>query len=75
MSNCHIVFTATVVNDLSFVDATFATDRDMTIVIKDGERVLGVPTANVIAVEKLPPRVAKAPPVEEQPVPADVQKD
>lgn len=69
MYNFRIVFTATSTTDLKFGDATIATDGGLTVVLQDGERVFAVPTANVVAVERLP-NVAPAPEPEPQPVPA-----
>lgn len=54
MSNYRIVFTANATSDLKFMDSTIATDGGLTVVLQNGERVFAVPTANVIAVERLP---------------------
>jgi hypothetical protein len=70
----RIIFTATSTSDLTFVDSTVATDGGLTVVLKNGERVFAVPTANVIAVERAEPKSAPIPMPEPMPVPAgDVQ--
>ncbi|MCZ2413556.1 MAG: hypothetical protein LC136_04765 [Burkholderiales bacterium] len=75
MSNYRIVFNATATNDVKFTDATIATDGDLTIVLQGGERVLAIPTASVVFAEKLKPQGVPAPPPEDHPMRADVQKD
>ena len=74
MSNHRIVFTAVTTTELKFVDSTIATDGGLTVVLQNGERAFAIPTANVVAIERLP-KMAPAPPPEDQPVPADVQTD
>ena len=70
----RIIFTATSTSDLTFVDSTVATDGGLTVVLKNGERVFAVPTANVIAVERAEPKSAPIPMPEPMPVLAgDVQ--
>lgn len=54
MSSYRIVFTATSTSDVKLVDATVATDGGLTVVLQNGERVFAVPTANVIAIERIP---------------------
>lgn len=54
MSIYRIVFTANATSDLKFADATVATDGGLTVVLQNGERVFAVPTANVIAIERIP---------------------
>lgn len=54
MANFKIVFNATVTNRAEFTDATVATDGAMTVVLQNGERVLAIPTANIVAVERMP---------------------
>lgn len=61
MSMYRIVFSALTTSDLKFADSTVATDGALTVVLQNGERVFAVPTANVIAIEKMP-EPAPAPP-------------
>lgn len=62
MSSYRIVFTAVSTSDLKFMDSTVATDGGLTVVLQNGERVFAVPTASVIAVERLPePKPEAAP--------------
>jgi hypothetical protein len=56
--NLRVVFTATSTSDVKFPDATVATDGGLTVVLQNGERVFCVPTANVIAVERIPDKPA-----------------
>ena len=75
MSSYRIVFNATATNDVKFPDATVTTDGGLTVVLQGGERVLAVPTANVVFLDKLAPQGVPAPPPEDHPMKADVQKD
>ena len=58
----RIVFTSTTTTDLKFKDADIVSDNGMTVVYQQSEKVFGVPTANVVAIERIPdPAPEKAP--------------
>jgi len=52
MPNYKISFTAVVSTVIH--DCTIATDGDLTIVLKDGIRVFGIPTKNLSAFDMIP---------------------
>ena len=52
MPNYKLSFTAVVSTEAH--DCTIATDGDLTIVLKNGERVFGIPTKNLIAFDRMP---------------------
>lgn len=62
MANVRIVFNSTTTSDVKFPDATFATDGDLVLVLRNGERVFAVNAANVVAIERIE---EPKPPVEE----------
>lgn len=52
--NIRIVFLATTSSELRFPDSTVTSDGEMTYIWRAGERVFGLPSKNIVAVEKLP---------------------
>jgi hypothetical protein len=66
----RIVFSTTTTTELKFADAEAGTADGMTV-IRQGEHIrFAIPTANVVAIERIA-NVAPAPPPEDEPVPAD----
>ena len=53
MATYRIVFAATTTSELKFPDSTVATDGDLVVVLKDGQRVFGIPSKNLVAIERL----------------------
>ena len=66
----RIVFSTTTTTELKFADASMLTDGDLTIIYQYGKVRFALPTANVVAIERIA-NVAPAPPPEDEPVPAD----
>lgn len=67
MAIMRIIFTSTTTTDLKFADANIIHDGGMTTVWQGQEKVFGVPTANVVAIERIVP----PPPAETAPEPAE----
>ena len=63
MASVRIVFNNTTTTEIRFPDATFATDGDLAVVLKNGERVFAVPVASVVALERIenPPAPVEEP--------------
>jgi hypothetical protein len=66
----RIVFSTTTTTELKFADATVATEGGLTMVYQGGDIRFALPTASVVAIERIA-NVAPAPPPEDEPVPAD----
>jgi hypothetical protein len=66
----RIVFSTTTTTELKFADATVDAGDGLTMVSQGGNIRFAIPTANVVAIERIA-NVAPAPPPEDEPVPAD----
>ena len=53
MAMYRIVFSTQTTTDLKFADASVTSDNDITAIWQNGEKVFAVPTANVVAVERV----------------------
>jgi hypothetical protein len=59
MQSYKLSFSAVV--SAEFTDCTIATDGDLTVVLKNGMRVFGIPTKNLIAFDMIPDVPAPVP--------------
>ena len=61
MSNYKLIFATTTTQGITFAESTVATDGGLTVVLQTGERVFAVPSASIVAIERLPePKAAPA---------------
>lgn len=62
MTNYRLVFSTTTSTELRFPNSTVTSDGEMTYFWTGAEKVFGIPTKNVIAIERLPEPAPAEPP-------------
>ena len=70
MDTIRIVFSTTTTTELRFADAAVRAEDGLTVISQEGRVRFAIPSANVVAIERIA-NVAPAPPPEDEPVPAD----
>ena len=70
MDTIRIVFSTTPTTELRFADAAVRAEDGLTVISQEGRVRFAIPSANVVAIERIA-NVAPAPPPEDELVPAD----
>ena len=67
MSTYRIVFATQTTTDLKLAEASVTSDNGITAIWQNNEKVFAVPTANVVAIERIPdPPAPTEPPKEKE---------